>query len=240
MSVYKLSVKLTNLNKEGGALQKELRTKKQEIYQHQLQRPPAQSPEPSTKIDSARELINILDLIEKATNVTQVTPHIFEPVIDNVIDEENRWFTSYKIQLEVVGTYADLVSFINHVLQLPYWIVIENCNLQKANETDGALLKMQLLLTIYINISTTAQNIKKMVIPAAKRDVFQQEPYTKNLHLWSIDELQFLGSIRQEGTTLGVISDPLGGVYQVKINDKIGLNQAKVVAIDERGIITEK
>ncbi|MDR1057615.1 MAG: pilus assembly protein PilP [Coxiellaceae bacterium] len=50
--------------------------------------------------------------------------------------------------------------------------------------------------------------------------------------------MRFLGLIRDTQTILGIVSDPMGGIYRVKVGDKIGVSQNRIVAIGERKIVT--
>ena len=180
------------------------------------------------------EVINILNMLEKAVVAAQVTSILFEPQII----QQDEWFTIYPIKLELKGDYKKLLTFINNVLQPPYLVIIEEFNIQKKKDADEDDLTMQILLMVYKNKYATVKNISTLSIPTFKRDIFKQEIYRKNLFLWSSKELRFLGLIKQGQMNYSVVGDPLGGIYRVTVGDKIGLKQSEIVAIDKCGIKT--
>jgi len=69
----------------------------------------------------------------------------------------------------------------------------------------------------------------------------QPKNYSKNksnLYLWSMQELHFVGNIKQHNKIIGFVTDPMGETHQVTIGDKIGLKQNIITNITETGIIT--
>ena len=119
---------------------------------------------------------------------------------------------------------------------MPYLVVIEDLSLQKKNNEDVDDLQMQILLMIYKNKYMLAEGIKSWSIPLTIPHIFKQGINSKDLYLWANKELRFLGLIKEAGAVFGVISDPLGGVYRVKVGDKVGLNNSVIAAINECGI----
>lgn len=71
--------------------------------------------------------------------------------------------------------------------------------------------------------------------------ISQPKNYPKNssnLYLWSMQELQFIGSIKQHNKIIGFVTDPMGETHQITIGDKVGLKQDIITNINEKGITT--
>lgn len=71
--------------------------------------------------------------------------------------------------------------------------------------------------------------------------ISQPKNYVKNksnLYLWSMQELQFVGSVKQHNKITGFVTDPMGETHQITIGDKIGLKQDVITDINENGITT--
>lgn len=103
----------------------------------------------------------------------------------------------------------------------------------------------QILLKIYQSQRELSKNkiysqllINQSSIDIPERDIFKLSTVAMSLDLWSSKELAFLGLVKQGELTLGIVSDPLGGIYRVAVGDRIGLNQSKITAIDKHGITT--
>jgi len=79
-------------------------------------------------------------------------------------------------------------------------------------------------------------------LPAKNNDLIIQlknyPQHNSNLYSWSMQELQFVGSIKQLNKTIGFIVDPMGETHQITIGDKIGLKQEVITNINENGITT--
>ena len=216
---------------------RELIQKKKKMVQQDPKLLPAQHVVKSDELKSGFEVINVLNGLEKAIFEARVEPSLFEPQVSR----ENEFLIAYPIKLEISGGYKNLIIFINNMLKQPYLVVIEETNLQKKVINNIDNLNMQVLLAVYKNKKIeTRSMINKLVsfIQIPERDIFKQSNIGKNLFLWSSKELRFLGLIKQSGIIFGIISDPLGGVHRVVVGDKIGLNQSKITAIDENGVIT--
>jgi len=216
---------------------RELIQKKKKMVQQNPKLLPAQYVAKSDELKSGFEVINVLNGLEKAIFEARVEPSLFEPQVSR----ENEFLIAYPIKLEISGGYKNLIIFINNMLKQPYLVVIEETNLQKKVINNIDNLNMQVLLAVYKNKKIeTRSMINKLVsfIQIPERDIFKQSNIGKNLFLWSSKELRFLGLIKQSGITFGIISDPLGGVHRVVVGDKMGLNQSKITAIDENGVIT--
>lgn len=182
-----------------------------------------------------RGIADILDPLEKALATAQVDLNSIEPQEA----KENQWVKIYPIKVEIKGEYKNLLQLINQLLHLPVLTTIEDLNLQKKQEEkNNENLCLQILLMVYKNKYRTVQNPTNLSIPLSRRDIFKPEISAKNLNLWSTKELCFLGLIKLGKMVLGIISDPLGEIYHVKVGDKIGLNQSEIMAIDAAGIRT--
>jgi len=108
--------------------------------------------------------------------------------------------------------------------------------------TTGAVknLIMEVLLSVCKSKLPIDHNSKPIVLSAdfLNRDVFKKDDQKRGLHLWPSGELYFLGLIKQKKKVFGVISDPTGNIYQVKVGDKVGIKQSEITAIDAKGIAT--
>jgi Tfp pilus assembly protein PilO len=207
--------------------------KKLELLLNQVPSKPIEKAQPPiTEI----ETINILSAFEKEILAANVVGILFEPGIV----EQNENFLIIPFKLAVEGKYKDLMIFINNIFRLPYVVVIDDVDLQKKKEEDDEYLKMQIMLSIYQNKKGGELRLENCAITQAKRDIFNPDTSKKDLLFWANRELKFLGLIKENKTILGVLSDPFGGIYKVKIGDHIGLNKSVVVAITEDGITTNK
>lgn len=182
-------------------------------------------------------IADILNAIEKAAVHSQIELQMLAPQTN----KEDDFFIVYPIKLEINGPYKNLLGFVNSVFKQPYFTVFEELVLQKkANNAGGDELNMQVLIAVYRNkmpVKTNEASLQNNVaISLPESDIFTKTIAKTNLFLWATKELTFLGMIKQNQNVYGFVSDPMGGVHQLAVGDKIGLKQSKITAIDEHGI----
>lgn len=220
----KISQLLQNTNKKTKGLNKP-RARQQKIKSPQTQYGW------TCDFDSA----DILNDLEKAAADSQVSLNMIEPQTI----KEDEFFVVYPIKIEIAGQYKNLLALINYIFKQPYFIALEELNLQKrANDVVGNELEMQVLINIYKNKmpQTEIVAMNNLAINKPENDIFSKAVGKVNLFLWANRELNFLGTIKQNEGVYGFVSDPTGAVHRVAVGDKIGLKQSEIIAIDERGI----
>lgn len=179
---------------------------------------------------------NILNTLEVSANKTQT---IIQKIGKYNYKPDYLW-DSYQIDITVAGQYRYIVNFINTIVQHYNFIVFDELNLQKITASpieDEFILDIN--LTIHHNkINVTANS----VLPAKNNDLISQpKTYPKNnsnLYSYSMQELQFVGSIKQYNKIIGFVTDPMGETHQITIGDKVGLKQEVITNINETGITT--
>lgn len=192
------------------------------------------------------EVINIFDMLARAAYEAQIEPCLFEPQAVR----EHEWLMVYPIKLVLEGPYKNLILFINKLLLSSYIVVITDMAMEKKSTNNGAInngdiLKVQMLLMVYKNKALIPRELlnklgveRTLHIPIPERDIFKRDLDSINLYLWSSRELRFLGVIKHAKKICGIVSDPFGAIHRVVVGDKISLNQSKIIAIDEHGIVT--
>lgn len=185
-------------------------------------------------------VINILHDLEEILFGIKTESNLLEP--ETIRD--NEWFSIYPVKLSFRGEYKALFVLLNRVLQLPYLVVIEELELQQKKDAEVKGLYMHILLAVYkskydgIEDMIKKRPAEKLSLKISGKNVFECPERGGNLQMWSSRELRFLGLIKQAQVTFGVLSDPLGGIYRVKVSDVIGDGKSKITAIKERGIFT--
>lgn len=185
---------------------------------------------------------DILNAVAKAAVDSQVRLDIIEPQPNN----NDEFFIMFPIMLKLSGQYKDLLVFINHVFKQPFFMAFEELRIQKKDNHDvNNELDMVVLLTAYRSKISATEHVDTKPVPISNvaihlpaNDIFDKSIGATNLFLWATKELSFLGIIKQGQNIYGFVSDPMGGTHQVMIGDKIGLKQRKIVAINDRGILT--
>lgn len=224
------------IKKQIVAIKELIQDKKEKMQQVLAQKSQVEDTAASNFIENMASMITLL---ERAMHDSNLEPYLFEPLPT----QETQWFTVYPIRLEFDGMYKNLLSFLNQVLRLPYLVVVDDLVLRKKTTNDSDGLNIRVVLTIYKNKFV----FSKEFIPASlddfsisddDRDIFSQIKARGSLHLWATQELHFLGLIKQNQKMVGIVGDPVGGVYQVMVGDKIGLNQTKIISIDKCKIVT--
>lgn len=184
-------------------------------------------------------IVDIIKILEQATNNSQTQLQLLEP--QAIIEEEA--LVIYPIKLEVSGCYMNMVNFINSIFKQPYFVVFKELELQRKGN-DNEELRMQALLMAYKNkiplpkSTVNEQLLSNNAIKTPERDIFTKTVGKVNLFLWSCSELRFLGILQQGQITYGIVSDPLGNIHRVRVGDKIGLKESKVITINKQGIAT--
>lgn len=175
----------------------------------------------------------ILNTLEMAANKNQ----IIIQKIEKYKHKPDYLWDSYQVNLTVAGQYQYIINFINAVAQYYSLVTFDGFELQKINNSP---LEDEFTLNIIMTIHHNKININNF---SKKNSCFLSQPknYIKNkdaLHSWSMQELQFVGSIKQHNKIIGFVTDPMGETHQIAIGDKIGLKQNIITNIDEHGIIT--
>jgi len=160
---------------------------------------------------------------------------LFEPYAlkDNVLHD------CFSFRIEVEGKYKDLLVFINNILKstlkLPCLIIFESLVFDQ--KEDG--LSLGLLLSICRKKhKSVLDDLGLLSIDLLSKDVFKKKDQKMGVSSWLCRELLFLGVIKEEKRVFGVVSDPLGYVYQVQVGDKIGVDKSMVLTIEDDKIIT--
>ena len=177
---------------------------------------------------------NILNTLEVSANKTQT---IIQKIEKYNYRSDYLW-DSYQIDLTVAGQYQYIINFINTIVQHYCLITFDEFELQKINNSP-----LEDEFTLNSNITIYYSKINAPHEQLQKNNYFINQPknYKKNksnLYSWSMQELQFVGSIKQHNKIIGFITDPLGETHQITIGDKIGLKQDIITNINETGITT--
>ena len=230
------------LYKKLAATQRQVATLKEQVRLAQQKltllpvSPVKQSGEKTIRLVPELEVVDILSILEKEIVAAKIAPGLFEPGRA----QENGKFIVYPIKLELVGEYKNLLMFINNLLKDQSLITIEELSLQKKKEEGGDNLHLQVLVVFYKSKHVYERNSKEVSIPVFERDLFKPGVGKKDLFLWSSQELNFFGLMKQAGIVFGVIGDPVGNIYRVKVGDSFGLNRSVITAISECGVKTAR
>jgi hypothetical protein len=182
-------------------------------------------------------IANILNTLELCANKTQT---IIQTIEKYSCQADCLW-DIYQIELTVAGQYQSIINFINTIMQHYCLTTFDEFELQKI--TASPLEDEFTLNTTIIIYQLSPRGAERQIPHEQLSNYFITTPkdFIKNrgnLSLWSLSELQFIGSIKQQHKIIGFVTDPMGETHQVTIGDKIGLQQALITNINESGIIT--
>jgi type IV pilus assembly protein PilO len=243
-----LQKKLVSAKEQATNTAKLLRVEKKKIQKakHAQQKVEELQGQYAAKPNHAGDVFSFSDVLsdlEKAASNSRIALQRLE-LQEN---KETELFVEHVINIEVKGTYKNLLSFINGLFGQPGFITLKELALQQegAGVFEGRLV-LRALMVVHESKAFTKRvaSIKpsalrsSVVINIPGRNIFLEEKIKQDLSLWRLSELFFLGTIKQGKEVVGFVGDPVGGVHQVVVGNKAGLEQSKIIKIDEGGVAT--
>jgi len=146
--------------------------------------------------------------------------------------------TTHAVNLELIGSYSQLVNFIEMLRHTNYaydhLIIVPTAN--------NALLMQATIVAYTLTQAPSDINAHSLLIFPRKNsyahDPFNLVPMQLSLTAWDINALKFIGVIRAGRKIWAVISDPNGFVHHAIIGSVIGVNHSQIIQIDDHQIIT--
>ncbi len=183
------------------------------------------------KITANFNFLEEIALLDQCANQNRVTID----VLKQLSSANNQNQSNHQLQLSCRGNYENLITLLNTVLFTSQTLSLDKLAMEKQSDN---LLAMHLSLTGHLHGIDILKNIALKKIDSNQGNPFDTQKYGVNLAHWNLDELRLLGTISDGNQCHGIIADPFNNIYQVKINDPIGIKQNIIKTITNSVITT--
>jgi hypothetical protein len=198
---------------------------------------------------SITELLNNFIAVANKVGVTIVT-------LTPQKQQDDKGFNSLTLQLTIAGSYQRILRLIKTLEAQKGLIVFKQVSLQVLS--NNLIAADEVTLTALINVINCTDKISTMtahstlIFPViayshglGKRNPFAESSSSKkndneDLANWSMGQLKFLGMIWHENIVWGIVIDPSGEVYHVRVGEKLGREGAVIANITTDKLVTTK